>query len=243
MSTTANNDKKKSFNVFAMMTASQVPVITSLIEHICEDYADQLGDTEKIKKEMMDKYIQKSEKDCKKMWKKVGPKNRRARSGYTIFLADPVVVEEIKEENNGKQMKRLNGKKGEKWKSLSSEKINHYNLVAALINNKLVDDNPDNLKQTIRLWVHEKSLEDVKELALQIPEKPKKVKKSKKKVVKKPVEDDSDSESISISISDDDMDSEDDEPEQEENNSDNESEDYDSDSDSSESDLEATQAV
>ena len=243
MSSTNNDNKKKSFNVFAMMTTSQVPVITSLIEHICEDYADQLGDTEKIKKEMMDKYIQKSEKDCKKMWKKVGPKNRRARSGYTIFLADPVVVEEIKEENGGKQMKRLNGKKGEKWKSLSSEKIEHYKLVAALINNKLIDDSAENLKNTIRTWVHEKSLQDALDLAMQIPEKPKKVKKSKKKVVKKPIDSDSDcdsdSESISLSISDSDDDSDNEEEEEERV----ESVEYESDSESSESDLEATQAV
>ena len=249
MSTSNNsNDKKKSFNVFAMMTASQVPVITSLIEHICEDYADKLGDTETIKTEMMQKYISKSEKDCKKMWKKVGPKNRRARSGYTIFLADPVIVEEIKAENDGKQMKRLNGKKGQKWKSLSSEEIEHYNLVATLINNKLIDDKPENLKETIRLWMHNKTLKDAQELAKQIPEKPKKVKKPRKKTVKKvekkqESDDESDEESISISISDDEMEGSDNEEEPEVEEDEVVSDYSDSESDSESSDLEATQAI
>lgn len=169
-STTSSN-----FNLLEMMAMRQVPAIEELINRICTDF-----DLEDKKDEMFERYINKSKKDCKKLFNKFRKKNSRQKSGYTIFLSDPVIIDQLKNENKDVMMKNLNPIKGKRWKGLDKKVIERYNLVAQLFNNNLIETSTDKLKlqSIIKTWVYEKELFEINTLLKNV--KPKKEKKEKK---------------------------------------------------------------
>ena len=180
------NKSSKSFNLLGSMAVSLAPVLTQLISKICEEYP-QIADKEQ---EMIKKYIHDDGKVWKKMVNKFKPKNTRSKSGYTIFLSDPVMIETIKSENKGEMMKNLNPNKGLKWKDIKTNNkkmYERYCLIAKLFNNKLIDCNDKNqteLRNTIELWMYKKTLKEINELAKKIKVPEKKIKKKKLKKVK-----------------------------------------------------------
>lgn len=193
---TTTTKTKTNFNVLATMAMTQIPAIEELINAICNDYIDE-DQREKIKAEMNEKYINKSHKDCKKMFNRFRKKNSRSKSGYVVFLSDPVVVKDLKKKYANVPMKRLNPMKGKLWKTLDKTLKDRYKLVGKLMTHKLIDISDENKKETIKTWVYDKTLEEINQLLSSVKEevKPKKVKKTKpKKVV---VESDSDSDSDS----------------------------------------------
>jgi hypothetical protein len=183
--TKSSSSKTKHFNLLGVMAMSQTPVLMQLIERINEDY-----DLDKTT-EMIERYIHKDNKVWKRMVKKFKPKNNRSKSGYTIFLSDPVMVDKIKSDNDGIMMKNLNPNKGEIWgkiKTDEKELYKKYCNVAKLFNNKLIefdDDNQSSMRDLIKIWMYDKSDKELEELLKTIPQKQKKEKKSKKKVKKK----------------------------------------------------------
>ena len=192
-STKTTSKNNKHFNLLGSMAMSQTPVLVELIERINEDY--ELGK----KDEMVERYIHKDDKVWKRMVKKFKPKNNRSKSGYTIFLSDPVMVEKIKSDNDGIMMKNLNPNKGEIWGKIKTEDkklYKRYCNVAKLFNHKLIefDEDKSDLRDLIKVWMYEKELSELEHLLEKIPKPvPKRKKQVKKKVVQ--VEDSSDEES------------------------------------------------
>lgn len=170
------------FNLLEMMAMRQVPAIEELINRICTDF-----DLEEKKDEMFERYINKSKKDCKKLFNKFRKKNSRQKSGYTIFLSDPVIIEQIKNENKDVMMKNLNPIKGKRWKSLDKKVINRYDLVAQLFNHNLIETSGDktDIQTIIKTWVYEKELSEINNMLKDVPEKEKTEKKEKKEKKKK----------------------------------------------------------
>ena len=180
----SGSDKKntKAFNLLGSMAMCQTPVYIQLLDRICQDY-----NLEDKKEEMIERYIHKDNKVWKKMINKLKPKNTRSKSGYTIFLSDPVNIDKIKNENKGIMMKRLNPNKGDKWKSLrknNTDLYDRYNNVAKLFNHKLIqfdDNNKEEIRNIIKIWMYEKSIDDINNLLKNIKNEKKTNKKKEDK--------------------------------------------------------------
>lgn len=216
---TTSKKLSQDFNILATMAMTQIPAIEELINTICNDYIDE-DKREKVKLEMNERYINKGHKDCKKMFNKFRKKNSRSKSGYVVFLADPVVVEDLRKKYENTPMKRLNPMKGKLWKTLSKEKRERYTLVGKLMTHKLINVTPDNKRDLIKTWVYKKSVEDIMKLLNTVKEtdkpmkkpskkkskseevKPKIVKKRKKRIIDSELDSDSDSDSDSESETD-----------------------------------------
>lgn len=186
---TISSNNNKPFNLLGSMAISMEPVLTQLIHRMCADEESLKGKEE----EMIQRYIHNNDKAWKKMVNKFKPKSTRSKSGYTIFLSDPVNIDKIKKENSTKMMKELNPSKGDKWKELRTNNtplFQRYNKVAQLFNHKLIefdDNNKEQVRNLIKTWMYDKSLEEVDNLLSNIKpiEKKKKAKKEKKVKVKK----------------------------------------------------------
>ena len=179
---TSQLDTSKPFNLLGTMAISMEPVLIKLIQRLCLDEPALKGKED----EMIQRYIHGDEKAWKKMVKKFKPKSTRSKSGYTIFLSDPVNIEKIKKNNSDKMMKELNPNKGDSWKNLrknNEEMFNRYNNVAKLFNHKLIDfddSNKEQIRTLIKTWMYEKSIDELNELLKNIKEPIKKEKKEKK---------------------------------------------------------------
>lgn len=203
--TTTTTSFTKPFNLLGSMAMQQTPVYVELLQRICQDYPDMKGKEE----EMIEKYIHKDSKVWKRMVNKLKPKSTRSKSGYTIFLSDPVNIDKIKKANSDKMMKELNPKKGDRWKKLQSdnkELYQRYCNVAKLFNHKLIefdDNNKEEVRSLIKTWMYNKPNDELLALLKNIKEpekKPRKERKKKTVVVKKSHKmEDSDSESDSES--------------------------------------------
>ena len=176
-----NTKKPKTFNLLASMATSQTPVFESLIVQICNDFPE----VNHKKEEMLNKYIYKNDKVWKRMVNKFKPKNSRSKSGYTIYLSDPLMIKKIKRESNGKMMKELNPNKGLRWKKIKTETpelYQRYCNVAKLINHKIItfdEDDQNEMRKTIETWVHNKTSDDLNKLLSQVKESVKKPRKNK----------------------------------------------------------------
>ena len=210
--TKARAGTTKPFNLLSRITINQVEIIEQLIHQICKDFPQVEGKDE----EMITKYLHKEEKLWKKMVKKCKPKKPRSKSGYTIFLSDPVVIEEIKKDNKDVMMKNLNPFKGRKWKSIKMQQpalYKRYSMVAQLFKYDLIEYNDadqDQIREIIKMWMYDKSIGELEKMLKKIPQEPKskKQKSSTKKTVKKKSESKSESESESESGSESESESE-----------------------------------
>ena len=192
-----NVKNTKPFNLLTRITINQVQTMEDLIQQICKDFPE-VKDKEQ---EMIEKYIHKEEKMWKKMVRKCKPKKTRSKSGYTIFLSDPVIIDKIKEENKDIMMKNLNPYKGKMWKKIKANDtklFERYEKVAQLFKHNLIsydDKDQDEVRNLIKIWMYKKSLSELDKLLETIPkEEPKKKTKAKskpKKSVKKISHDDS----------------------------------------------------
>ena len=106
-----------------ILMKQNIPLITHLLESISEDYDIELD-------ELKEKYLSSFKK-------KKRSKTRKGRiTGYTLFLKDKKLNEQLKEDFKKQGFGSISRMKGEIWKSMSQKDKSGYNNDAKNLNEK-----------------------------------------------------------------------------------------------------------